>query len=179
METLKELNARLIARYSTAWDNSPIYRIVWSDDQFETREVTSSDAGIQYLTPIFKEVPKYRHYIQHKYILEKFVEVPEQQQKELAGKKVNYEPLWTFEDRFGNALIPKWEVCELVIHTVQAAMGRSSLFKYVDPDSIDPVEKRQERIEKLEKEMFGNETNTGDALAHGFGVALNNMDMKE
>ena len=168
METLEELNKRLIAYYGTAWNGLPIYRIVWSEDQFESRKCTHSDLGIELLYPEVREVPKYRQYIHNKYLLEKLVELNDQAQDELKIK-ISYEPLWIYTDANDNALPPKWEVTQFVIQTMLSAMGKSSLAKYVDPG--ESMEEKQDRISKIQEEMFGNETDVGDALAYGDGVA--------
>jgi hypothetical protein len=168
METLEELNKRLIEYYGTAWNGMPIYRIVFSDDQLEMRKMEHDDKGVALLFPEVREVPKYRHYITAKYLLEKLVELNEQAQDELK-RKLSYEPLWVYSDKNDNALPPKWEVTQFIIKTVDAAMGKSSLAKYIDKG--ESLEVKQARIMKIEEEMFGNETDVSDALAYGSGVA--------
>jgi len=71
------------------------------------------------------------------------------------------------------------EVTQFVIKTVDAAMGKDSIAKYADKG--ESLEVKQERIMKIEEEMFGNETDATDALAYGSGVAgfHPNQDMKD
>jgi hypothetical protein len=129
-----------------------------------------TETGIQLLEPMVMEVPKYRSYIHNKWILEKLVVVPEQQQKEL-GSAISYEPIFVFETGDGGFLPYKWEAAKFVIDTVNAAQGKQSMHaQYVDPDINDAKEKQEERIDKLQQELFGNETDIGDALAHKQGV---------
>ncbi len=168
METLETLNERLKEYYGMAWNGMPIYRIVWSDDQLEMRKVECDDKGVELLFPEVREVPKYSHYIKSKYLLEQLVELNDQAQDELKVK-INYEPLWVYTDKNDNALPPKWEVTQFVINTVMAARGKSNLAKYIDPNTT--IEAKQERIAKIEEELFGNETDVGDALAYRNGVA--------
>jgi hypothetical protein len=173
MERLDVINKRLAEHYGVDTINGlPIWRIVWSHDQVEKRLMNVTDAGIHLITPEVREVPKYRHYIHNKWVLEKLVIVPEQQQAEICTP-ISYEPMFVFETNNGGFLPYKWEACAFVIDTVNAAMGKSSMHaKYVDPDSgKDPQAVRNERISNLEKDLFGNETEVGDALAHGEGVA--------
>lgn len=171
MERLEELNKRLIEHYSTAWNGMPIFRIVWSEDQMEKRLMGTTDAGIELLHPEVREVPKYRQYIHNKYLLERLVVVPVASIKELAGEQISYEPLWVYTDANDNALPPKWEVTKFVIDTVLAAQsGDGSLgAKYADKN--ESAEMKEARIAKIHEELFGNETEVGDALAHGEGVA--------
>lgn len=168
MEPLFVINKRLTDYYGAdTFTNLPIWRIVWSHDQMEKRLMDVTDSGIHLLTPEIREVPKYRHYIHNKWILEKLVEVPEAQQKEICTS-VSYEPMFVFETGNGGFLPYKWEAAKFVIDTVNAAMGKQSMYaEYTDKET---EENRQERIEKLQDELFGNETSTGDALAHGGGV---------
>lgn len=170
MEPLTNLNQRLIDYFGldTASSN-PMFRIVWADDQTEKRMMDTLDNGIQLLHPVVREVKKYS-YLHNVHVLEQLVLVPDEQQKELAGVKVSYEPLWVYVDAGGNPLPPKWEPTKLVIDTVHAATGKKSLRKYVDPDASEGA--KEERITKLHDELFGNETEVGDALRYKEGVAV-------
>lgn len=171
MESLEVINERLEEHYGKDVVNGlPIYRVVWSHDQFERRLMNVTDAGIELLTPQVRLVPKYRNYIRNKWVLENLVEVPEIQQKEL-GTPISYEPLFVFETKDGGFLPYKWEAIVFVIDTVRAARGHESMYpKYLDPDKQDPEQRADERVKKLEEELFGNETETGDALTYHQGV---------
>lgn len=177
MERLEDLNKRLIDHFSVAWNGEAIFRIVWSEDQFEKQRCEYSEKGILLLYPEIREVPKYRQWIHNKFVLERLVAVPSVNTNDLTTK-VSYEPLFVFEDKDGNALPPRWEAAKFVIDNVMAAQGNDNLTKYADKN--EPIEVKEERINRLQEELFGNETNTGDALAHGQGVAgfYPNNDMK-
>ena len=107
-ESIEVLNQRLVDHFSTAWNGQPMFRIVWSENQFEKRLVGFTDGGIQLLVPEMREVPKYKQWIHNKHILERLVIVPEFQQDKLV-EKTSYEPVWVFEDKNGFPLPPKWE----------------------------------------------------------------------
>jgi hypothetical protein len=172
-EKIESLNRQLVDLYGiNTTTGHPMWRIVWSEDQFEKRLVNETDEGLILLTPIVKEVPKYRSYIKERYILERLVIIPDLQQRELPTMKLSYEPMWTFEDARGNYLPPRLDASKLIIDTVYAAQGKESLAKYIDPDKDNPVEKKAERVGKLEEELFGNETVISDALAHGMGIVV-------
>lgn len=131
-----------------------------------------TDSGVALLHPEMREVPKYRHYIRERFILEQLVAIPFQQENEVA-EKISYEPMWTFETSDGNPLPPIWEGCKLVIDSVLAATGKESLGpKYIDPEKDQPEEHKLKRIKELETSLFGNETNTTDALAHNQAVVV-------
>ncbi len=171
METIDALNKRLADIYGIETDSSnAIWRVVWADDQIEKRQ-TDYVNGVFHLTPQIVEMKKYQH-VQGKYILERLVLVPEHQQKELCGIKKSYEIMWTFEDANGNALPPKWEVCEIVIDSVYAKQyGPQHLAKYKRTNEDEAREEAQ-RLAEISAELFGNETEVTDALAHKEGVVV-------
>ncbi len=169
MEGLETINKRLLDYFSKdIASNQPIWRIVWSEDQYEKQLTKYTPEGLELLYPEMREVPKYKQWIHNKYILERLVIVPPINETELTTK-TNYEPVWVFEDKHGNPLPPKWEVCKYVIDCVLAAQGKSNLAHYNRDD--ESVEKKEERVNRLMEELFGNETSTTDALAYREGVA--------
>jgi hypothetical protein len=174
MESIDSLNRRLIEYFGVdTITGDPIWRIVFSDDQYEKRLIDVIDEGFPLLIPEVREVPKYKQWIQHKYVLERLVVVPKINAKELPGAKLTYEPLWVYEDKDHNPLAPKWEVTEFVIDTVYSAQGKSNLAKYKpDEKDLNTKESAELRIKELEKELFGNETDVGDSLAHDQAIIV-------
>lgn len=169
VEEIEILNKRLLDTFSKDYiTNQPNFRIVFSDDQFEKRLTDRTKDGFQLLTPVMMELPKYKQYIHSKYIIENLFVVPPSHAHELA-EKTNYEPVWVFEDKDGNYLPPKWEVCLIVINSLLAARGKPAGYaKY--KESIETDEMKEERIKNLEKDLFGNETRITDRLAIQEGV---------
>lgn len=162
----------------------PIWRIVWSEDQFEKRKIDTTESGILLPYPIVREVPKYRQWVQEKYVLERLVIVPEMNRDELPANKISYEPLFVFQGQNGKYLPPKMEVCELVIDTVMAAQGKGSLAKYLDPasDEKDPAvarAKQRARVDEIVSDLFGNESDVGDSLAYHEGIVVPRNYTKE
>lgn len=172
METVETLNYRLERNYGLFdTTNLPLYRVVFSEDQFEKRELWYTDEGLQLLSPVVKEVPKYRQWLHHKWLLEKLIVVPDLHDSDVMGK-FSYEPLWVFEDKHGNPLPPKWEVIFLVISTVHANMAKTMGAKYKDPLENESKEEKSARVDRLVAELFGNETDTGDALKYKEGIVV-------
>lgn len=167
-ETIDRLNERLRETYGVdTVTGHAIYRIVWSEDQFEKRLSDYTKEGLKLLTPQLVEVPKYRQWCKERYILERlsFVE-SNSENNQMTIAKLSYEPLWTFMDNQMNYLPPKWEVCQIVIDTVHAALyNDSSLAKYKETND-DIAEEQRNSVAKIQDELFGNETEVGDALAH-------------
>lgn len=169
MESVETLNARLTEYYGIDTASSqPIFRIVWSEDQFENRLTNTLDSGIQLLFPVIRLCRKY-NYLKDLYILERLVVVPEEQVRELAGLKVSYEPLFAYRRSDGTPLPLTWTATKFVVDTVLAAMGKKSLRKYVEDVSPEALESN---INKIQEELFGNETDTTDALAYKEGVTV-------
>lgn len=170
-EPIDVLNRRLSEHYGVSWDGRAIYRIVWSEDQFEKRLTQYTDAGIELLVPEVRELPKYKQWIHDKYILENLVIVPEAQVAETTTK-TSYEPLYVYEDKSGFPLPPGWEVTKFLIDMVNAAKGKSGVAKYKEDLTKETLEGREAYLAELQAELFGNETNTTDALAYGEGVVV-------
>lgn len=170
-EPIESINRQLIDLFGidTA-TGRPIFRVVWSEDQFEMRKTDRTKEGLLLLVPEVVELPKYRQWIKQRYVLERLVIVPEINQDELPTSKLSYEPLWVFEGKDKQYVPPTLWACKFVIDTLYAALGKHSLAKYVDEEARNPIESREERIKKLEEELFGDESSilgrtiTGEAI---------------
>lgn len=177
MERLETINKRLESYFGKDDRNLPIWRVVWSDDQIEKQLLSYTPEGLSLLRPEWREVPKYKMMgIHSRYILERLVVVPPVHEGEMIAK-TSYEPMWTFEDSLGNPLPPKWEACEIIVNTVYAAQGKkTSEALYHDEESglatPELLEYHKERIANVTEELFGNETDTGDALAYREGISV-------
>ncbi len=161
---LEKINNQLRSKYGYGPDDlRPLWRVIWSEDELEKRWMEYDDHAQPLLNPEVREVPKYQH-ITDRYVLERAV--PVQGETDLLTK-VSYEPAWSFEDRHGNYLPPRFDACEFIIETIynQVQMGKTHK-KYVDPDSEHPAESRYQKIIDMEKILFGNETATGDLMAY-------------
>jgi hypothetical protein len=170
-ESIESINQQLIDLFGVdTATGQPIFRVVWSEDQFEKRMTDRSDSGLMLPTPMLKLLPKYSQWIDSKFVLERLVIVPEQNIRELAGIKLSYEPLWVFRGKFEEYVPPTLPACKFIIDTVYAAMGKSSLAKYVDEEAKNPIEMKDKRVNKLTEELFGDESNilgrtiTGEAI---------------
>lgn len=170
-EPIESINKQLIDLFGVdTATGKPLFRVVWSDDQFEMRKTDRSDAGIQLLTPVVRLLPKYKQWIESRWVLERLVIVPEMNIEELAGLKLSYEPIWVFRGPFDEYVPPTLWGCKFIVDTVYAASGKTSLAKYVDEEAKFPEEVRNQRIEKLQEELFGDESNllgrtiTGEAI---------------
>lgn len=168
MENIEIINRQLIDHFGIATDsNKPIFRVVWSEDQYEKRLTKFTPEGIELLYEQIMTMKKYS-WLKDQWILERLEIVPEFQQVELAGEKISYEPKWAFPE----GVVPVFWACKLVVDTLYAALGKKSMVKYVDEEAKNPIEYREERINKLTEELFGDEsfllgrTITGEAVAY-------------
>lgn len=171
MESIESLNKQLENIYGIdTMTGRVMYRIVFSDDQYEKRLTEYDDKGNPLFLPEVRELPKYRQWIQGKYILENLVYISNPEvERELAGQKLSYEPLFVFDDKDGNPLPPRFDVCQLVISALQAAKKGGGYVKYREGEA---TEEREKAIQKLQEDLFGNETDTSDALKYREGVTV-------
>lgn len=171
-EKIEDINRQLIDLFGMDTSTGrPMFRVVWSEDQYEMRMTNVTKDGFFLLTPMLAELPKYKQWIQEKYVLERLVVVPDINREELPTSKLSYEPLWVFRGKNEEYVPPTLWGCKFVIDTLYAALGKQSLAKYIDQEAKNPIEAREGRIKKLEQELFGDEsflmgrTITGEAIA--------------
>jgi hypothetical protein len=171
-EPIESINKQLLDLFGLdSMTGRPIFRVVWSEDQYEIRMTDKTDTGIQLLTPVLKELPKYKQWIHEKFVLERLVIIPDVDSRELPVSKLSYEPLWVFKGKNEEYVPPTVWACKFVIDTLYAALGKGSLVKYVDEESKNPIEMKEKRINKLTEELFGDESSllgrtiTGEAIA--------------
>jgi hypothetical protein len=176
VEKVESLNRQLTDEYGL--DSSTgrsIFRIVWANDQLEKRLTDTLDSGIQLLYPIVREVKKYS-YLKDFWVLERLVVVPDINKSELPTSKLSYEPVWAYRDDHNQAVPPTWEGTKFIVDTLYAALGKKSLAKYTEePES----QLREKRVQKLQEELFGDETEIGDALRYKEGIVVPNTYKKE
>ncbi len=186
-EPIERINKQLADTFGIDTESTrPMWRVVWSADQFEWRKGVYDDitpAGI-YLRTVeeVRYVPKYRQWIQDKYILERLVAVPEMNREELPASKTSYEPMWTFEDKDGNYLPPRFDACQFIINTVLAAQyGTNNLKKYVDPEGTTEgfYEHQKKNLDNMVEYLFGEQSGLGGETVGSGGSAIivpNNFD---
>lgn len=148
----------------------PIFRVVYSEDQFEKRWMDTTDSGIQLLNRELREVPKYRQWLQNKHLLERLVVVPEINANDLPGQKLSYEPLFVFESGNGDYLPPTLQICKFCIDNVLAAQAeikymqtgkvskdRHLMAKYKETNE-EHLKKQKDRIDSIQNELYGDES---------------------
>ncbi len=184
METVETINDTLEKLFGIdTITGKPIFRVVWSDDQFENRRTEYTDEGIKLLNPEVRYLPKYRQYIQARYILERLVLVPFANMNDLPTMKQSYEPLWVFQAGNGEALPPRIDACKLVIDTLLAATGKSPLAKAAElknpEDPNAPIkskeelyEHRKKEIDDLQNQLFGEESGLEGSTIKESGNAI-------
>lgn len=172
-EDVKIINRLLIDNFGMdSVSGQAMWRVSWSNDQYEKRATNFTPEGFELLSPAVYEMPKYQ-WVKDRWILERLCLVPDIHVGELPTQRVSYECMYPFQNAYtGDALPPKYEACVFVINTVYAAMGKKSMRKYVDEEENHPVEVKEERIKKLTEELFGDESSllgrtiTGEAVAY-------------
>ena len=179
-KSLREIiNVRLIEHFGTDTISClPIWRVSWAPDHYEKRFGTWEDYAsggifIRRVTEM-REMKKYPHLSKH-YVFERLVLVPAEQQKELCGAKISYEPIHPFWDSNTNPLPPNWEVCKIIVDMIHFRLGRGPnplAIQDPDADGNNGLEAQKERVKKIMQGLYGNETRVGDHLSDKTGVFL-------
>src|ERR1035437_7701679 len=164
-ETIESINKKLLEEFGTEFGNSPRFKVVFSEDEYEKRLTDFTDEGFELITPEVRLLPKYKQWVREKYILERLVPIVGETDLTV---KVSYEPCWVFQSPKGSYLPPFYDGCKLVIDSLMEKAGHKGHARYKDPNITK--EAKLEQINKVELELFGNETSIGDALSSGSGV---------
>lgn len=170
---VQQINRQLIEEYGIDSDGGgAMWRVSWSNDQYEKRLSKFTPEGIELLLPEVQTLPKYP-WIKDRWILERLVLIPEVNTIEIPEFKKSYECMWKFENAYTEeALPPQFVVAKFVADTVYASLGKQSMAKYVDEEAKNPIESREKRINQLTEELFGDESSllgrtiTGEAVAY-------------
>lgn len=180
LEPIETINKRLLDFFGKFDTGEANWKLVWSEDMTEKRLMEYTDSGILLLTPEVREVKKFG-YIHNRYVLCQLVPVPEMNRPELVDMKVSYEPIWTFEDNFGNPTPPKWEIMLIVINNIFDSLskrGHTAPYKMPETEH-NTTEGMKYRADKLYEAMFGNETKLGDALGLDTAVGYGTRQRKD
>ena len=142
MESVRLINQKLVERYGKADDGRPVFRLVWSDSQHETR-IEDMRNGIYLPYKIAMDLPKYS-YLSERWVLEKLVyhpcpEIPE-------SFNGHYEPVYVFQDRNGNYLSPYFWACEAAIDSVNTPKEKES-------ENAMRTREEKENEKKVEKNL--------------------------
>jgi hypothetical protein len=155
-------NQRLLDFYGKfGTSDKPKYRLVYSANEKEKRVIKTPNFSV-----FAEELPKYPQIKPPKFILEALQNVSSD---ELVAKE-SYEPLWVFGkdgDPDGEPIEPSWVAIEYLLYTLY---NRSHTPYMTDEDGS--LESRRAEADKLYDSLFGNETSTGDALAHKEGIIV-------
>jgi hypothetical protein len=172
-QDIQTINQQLIDHFGVdTITGKAMWRVSWAGDQTEKRLTKYTDQGVELLFPEVLEKVKYP-WIKGRWILERLVLVPIINQDEIPADPQSYECMWIFESPITNEAIPPiFTACKFVVDTVYAAIGKSSMAKYVDEEAANPIEAKEKRINQLVDELYGEEsslllrTKTGEAVAY-------------
>lgn len=173
---IDRINVTLLDHYGRL-ENLQTWRIVWSEDQFEWRYGTYEDRTSEgiFLREVTerRKVPKYRQWAPEAWVLERLIVVPMDPDPDhpQVDTALSYEPIWVFNQD----LPPEWVATKFMVDQIYKNMRQRDVgVKYKDPDSSpdEAAYNREERLKDIEESLFGNETETGDALAYKQGVGF-------
>lgn len=172
-------NRKLKENYGQLEDGKPYFRLVWSEDAFEKRWMTHTNEGFALLQPEVREVRKYRPHTVDRYVLEGLQEIPPNVETDLVGL-VSYEPVWTFQDKNQEYLIPRWDAISLILETIKMNMeGRrmeipEELIRGTKEGKTveEEIQLRKEGIAKIYESLFGEDTPISDGLRRGNAIIV-------
>lgn len=168
---IDRINVTLLDNYGRL-ENLQTWRVVWSEDQFEWRYGTYEDRTLEgiFIREVTerRKVPKYRQWAPEKWVLERLLVVPMDADPNhpQIDSALSYEPIWVFDEETP----PIWFAVKFIVDQVYENMEQHDTgVKYIDPDIGHPDDvkgRREEVLKDIEESLFGNETDTGDALAY-------------
>lgn len=182
-EPIEYINEQLAGEFGRdTVTGQPIWKVVWADDVLEFQygehvDTLPSGSVLRRIT----EKRLVKKYLGHegKYLLVQLVLVPETDQERLCGAKISYEPMWPFEDKKGNYLPPRLDVCRLVVDAVHRAKGKprvKDIFKDpISKDDVNGIRARRARVDEIKQQLFSDETDLTDNLSTGQGVVISNV----
>lgn len=172
---LSRINQQLEDNFGRLEDRAR-YRIVWSDDEMEQRlgtyrdYVPGTNIFLREVTEV-RTVPKYKQWAAGVYILERITKYDEFNHEGTVVEKLGYEPLYTF-NKLGKENVPSFGACKYLIEVViEGTKSPGTYIKYKDTNERERAEHKAQ-IDQIMLELFGNETDVTDALAHGEGVSV-------
>ena len=173
---IEDLNKTLKAKYGRfSTTDLANWRVVWSTNQTEKIWTKFTKEGFELQQEEVRELRKYIYKDQQDlYVLERCLPVPEFVESKLVDK-FSYEPVWFFKDANGNALPPALFAIEFIVDQINKQAAKVVGRKYQSEFDVDPKDVREAqeaRLEKIESELFGNETDVTDALSHKEGIVV-------
>jgi hypothetical protein len=160
------INKKLADRYGTTLGGLPHFRIVWSNDLYETRIGSFNEFYGQIFLRTFvgaKKVRKY-NYIHERWILEMWKAEQTLPSNELPNPD-GFECIYLFEDKNGNPLPAIWKAVELIcfvklnpqMDSVQIAEAIEAAQMKIEQDDINYFEDlfRDNMSYELHKRHFG------------------------
>lgn len=162
-EHVAKINELLERDYGKHDNNLPVYRVAWSEDQFEYRygtykKFTSSGIYIGEQTG-FLHVPKYRQWLPEQWVLEQLT--PTEGNSELT-EKLSYEPLFPFKKHE-----PDYEVCKIVIENILYAMNKRPEPYKPKFEELQTKEAIEARVEKLMAILFDQSDDLVNKMSYG------------
>lgn len=146
METIesKIINDFLAAGTKVPLTETPMFRLVWSDEQFELRTGTFNirDTDGRFLATVTKteNVLKY-NWIKDRWILEQWYPPEVCLNEELPdSKNGSFEPIYVFESKYGNALPLNKLVVEIILQRLGQPARSSAQIKADLKAEMDAVE---------------------------------------
>lgn len=173
MESRSILDKRLRDTFGYI-DGKARFRLVWSEDLYETRLQEYSEAGIFLGYKEARRARKYS-YIKDRYIIEAYV--PFIHPDILTDDKFSYENIYTFQGKDRQPLPPIWEVCEIIGKHFMDILNKKIAYYHKESHYQDLA---TERLDKEKSESFDILQHEAPLLQQGVTVPSNyNSEMSK
>lgn len=150
----------------------PIFRLSWSNDQYEWRRGTfnvySGDLFVR--TEVGDRYVRKYNYIHERWILEKwFPQSLVKNEETPAVKNGDYEPFYVFQDKYGNYLEPTRKVVEFIFYAMMK--GRASTEQDIMNEILIKEDQEiQTFMDMIDTSPIGNALRMKEAVGYSKGA---------
>lgn len=180
MSNIKDINKYLKSCGSNPY-REPIFRVVWSDDQFENRKGTFEEyyKGIYLRTVIATEKRRKYSYISGRWIFEKWIP-PERSYTEELPDTINgsYECIYVFQDKNRKPLPLDLEVCQFIVYALYKNNDKITEKNFIEQALLDKEKKLDEREKDIiddASSLITMQLHTGEAVSYSNIKKENNV----
>lgn len=152
MSEINRIN-KALKSYGLNPQGQAIFRVVWSDEQFENRKGIFEEycSGIYLRTVVGIEKKRKYSYIKSRWIFEKWLS-PERVYTPDLPDTVNgsYECIYVFQDKNGNSLPLDLEICQFIAYTLSKNRDRLKEKNLIE----DELQRKEKKLDQLDVDIL-------------------------
>ena len=170
MSEINRIN-KTLKSYGLNPQGQAIFRVVWSDEQFENRRGMFEEfyKGIYLKTVVSTERKKKYSYIKSRWIFEKWIP-PERIYTSELPDTVNgsYECIYVFQDKEGNPLPLDLEICQFIAYTLSKNRDTFKEKNLIEEELQRKEQKLDQKDEDILEDaspLMATQLHTGEAIS--------------